>query len=722
MPEIRPKSEKSKNLIEDIYFGTAEETVATSGYHPESLIKPYNPDDLFQKTGNYDLFEDMWKDDQVSVCMRLKTDLVVGSGYDIMCNDEDQDEIKEDLEIALHEDTDVPFDDLLEEIITAYIYGFSLSEKVFKYRPDGSLTLKSLKTRHPATWLIHTDDFGNVSKYEQQGTSKNKAIEPKSLIHYVVNRRFQNPYGTSDLRPAYAAWFTKRQIVRYYAIFLEKASSPTPVARYDKNAPQSAVNDIHNAIKSFQAKTALTIPKEIEIEFLESKSNGEAYEKAINIFNMFIGRSLFVPDLLGLHGAPTGGGSFALGTEQINLFMKHINRRRRSLEELINKEIIWPIVFHNWGYVDNYPTFKFKPISDVEATEAAKVWLEAVKSRVYRPTEDEINHFRSIVKFPEGEVYEQDEMQSEVPEIEGSKNDKKETEQGKGAATDKGKASEDEKPKAFALGPVPAGDYHKKVDFKAIEKQMNAFDEAFLRDVKPIVTMAVEDLYQQISDKKIIQKTQPEKLDTLKVKKLKDIRTLLKKSLRDIWIEGKATAKSELFKGNYAKATVLADDTFMDVLDTELYQYIGDWEYMVTKGARNATIAAIKDGKSISSVISASVDGSIEEAIVSLERYSRTKHTEVMNKGRLSFFEESGVVAAYQYSAIMDSRTSEICSALDGKIFEAGSQPIPPLHFNCRSLLIPITKYEEYEVDTKAGGMNIDKFIDENIGKGFPVK
>ncbi len=85
----------------------------------------------------------------------------------------------------------------------------------------------------------------------------------------------------------------------------------------------------------------------------------------------------------------------------------------------------------------------------------------------------------------------------------------------------------------------------------------------------------------------------------------------------------------------------------------------------------------------------------------------------------MSFFEDSGVVAAYQYSAILDDVTSDICAGLDGKIFEAGSEPIPPLHFNCRSLLIPITKYEDYKASEKAGGQPIDQFIEENKGSGF---
>lgn len=41
---------------------------------------------------------------------------------------------------------------------------------------------------------------------------------------------------------------------------------------------------------------------------------------------------------------------------------------------------------------------------------------------------------------------------------------------------------------------------------------------------------------------------------------------------------------------------------------------------------------------------------------------------------------------------------------------------------NCRSVLVPITKYEEFTADTKVGKEDIDKFIEENKGKGFAVK
>lgn len=41
---------------------------------------------------------------------------------------------------------------------------------------------------------------------------------------------------------------------------------------------------------------------------------------------------------------------------------------------------------------------------------------------------------------------------------------------------------------------------------------------------------------------------------------------------------------------------------------------------------------------------------------------------------------------------------------------------------NCRSTLVPITKYEEWKADTKIGSKDIQTFIEENKGKGFSTK
>lgn len=736
-PEAEPRTEKSKNPMADLYSNLpepnmVEQTYFVSPYDSSSQTRPYNPDDLYQKFGSYTIYESMMKDDQVSICMKLKKDLILASGWDIVVEgDTPQDvEVKEYIEYCLREKTEGIFEDMLEEVLSAYEYGFSVTEKVFQKKEDGKLGLKYLRTRHPATWMLHTDEQGRISKYEQLVSKTNLELDPKILIHYVNQPKFQNPYGNSDLRAAYSAWFAKREVVKYFAMFLEKSAGPIPVARYNKNAPQSAVDAIHTAIKSFQAKTALTIPEDIKMEFLESKKEGQAYERAISLFNMFIGRSIFIPDLMGFQGGETAGGSYSLGEAQLNIFFKHIQRRRETLERIVNDHVIKPIVYFNYGEMEKFPKWKLRPVQDDNAEALAKLWIEAVKGKIYKPSEEEINHFRKLAKFPEGPVEFAEEpmmnpLDPNAPKMgpdgkplppeevkEGEEDGNDPAKQGKKPVT----ATPFQKKEMAKL--VHVGDYSKKVDFKAIETAMDRFKNRVLEQAGPVIKRIFKDLGDQISNKNIVASQKIEKSEGLKLKYLGELKKILKKNFKQAYEDAKNMGERELNKTTYARKP-LPDDKFLEFIENETFQYVGDWEYNVLKKARIQINAAIRDGKPLSSVLDLLDEEGMLDSESSLERYARTKFTDVMNRGRLAYFNETDVVAAYQYSAILDDVTSGICEGLHGKIFKAGDEPIPPLHFNCRSLLVPITKYESFEVDKSANGQNIDRFIEENTGEGF---
>ena len=728
-------SGNTENLISEVYTGTAENTYFKSPLVSDSFRPPYNPDDIWQKTGDYSIYEEMAEDDQVSVCLQLKKDLILGSGYQILTEEDGQEEIVKDIEQGLEDDCDAPFLDSIEEIMDAYTKGFSLTEKIFKVRDNGKLGVKALKTRHPNSWLLFQDDKGNIEKYEQQTINGKLDIDPKSLIHFVNNRKYQNPYGTSDLRSCYAAWFAKRQVVRYFGIFLEKAASPIPIGKYDKNAPANTAENLLNILKKFQTKTAIAIPKDLEVQFLECKSNGEAYSKALNIFNMFIARSLFIPDLMGMSGSETSGGSHALGKEQMNVFFMHINRRRMSLEKLINKHIIWPMVVYNYGFIENFPKFKFKPLDDSLAIEYAKAWLEAVKGKVFKANEEEINHFRKMVKFPEGEVIvEEPQQQGGIDPITGKPLPPKEMSENEnesevGAEENEESSKEDKKDaqksdqKKQTFGKVfdqVTGDYHKKVNFKAIETKLNDYDQSLIADSQPLIKKIYNDLYDQIQKKKIVSDKKVERIDSLKLKNLSELKKILKNSLLSLYKDAQSQASQEIFKSQYRAPTT--SEEFLKILEEETFSYIGDWNYQVLKKVKAELIAAIKDGRPLSDALDVLDDEGKKLSEQSLERFARTKHTEVLNRGRHDFFEKSGVISGYQYSAILDDRTSEICRGLHGKKFKAGDEPIPPMHFNCRSVLIPITKYEEFDPSETVGKVPIQQFIDENVGTGFSVK
>jgi SPP1 gp7 family putative phage head morphogenesis protein len=73
----------------------------------------------------------------------------------------------------------------------------------------------------------------------------------------------------------------------------------------------------------------------------------------------------------------------------------------------------------------------------------------------------------------------------------------------------------------------------------------------------------------------------------------------------------------------------------------------------------------------------------------------RTSINQVANTASQQVYEANqDITPRYRYVATLDTRTSAICRALDGREFEYGKGPLPPQHFNCRSTTVPVIDYK----------------------------
>jgi SPP1 gp7 family putative phage head morphogenesis protein len=93
-----------------------------------------------------------------------------------------------------------------------------------------------------------------------------------------------------------------------------------------------------------------------------------------------------------------------------------------------------------------------------------------------------------------------------------------------------------------------------------------------------------------------------------------------------------------------------------------------------------------------------------EKAAPYLNTLVRTNVFESLNEARFQEFTDpalEGFVQAFEYAAVMDSSTTDICQELNGKVFAADSgeweEYRPPNHFNCRSVLVPITVIDNWD-------------------------
>ncbi len=79
------------------------------------------------------------------------------------------------------------------------------------------------------------------------------------------------------------------------------------------------------------------------------------------------------------------------------------------------------------------------------------------------------------------------------------------------------------------------------------------------------------------------------------------------------------------------------------------------------------------------------------------EGIARTAITHVANRGHLAVYEENAdVLKGVEFTATLDSRTTEICARWDGTVWAVDDpkKQVPPLHYNCRSVLVPAVDWE----------------------------
>ena len=701
-----PKSSalKKESTTNNFVFLTGSKlessTLFQSPNYAPSFTFPYNPDPLV--SGNdYKIYDEMTEDDQIKSTLAYKKNFVINTGWEIQSEEE---EIKKFVTDTLNNINaaramESSFEDILEDMLSSYPYGFSLSEPIYALNEENKYIYKSIKTRPPHSFRFELDKFGNVEKVVQSTIEGEKIFAPDKFLHHVYQQSWGNPYGKSDLSAAHASWKAKKFVMRFMVRYLEKFGSATVVGRYDPAMTDAEISSFQDALETIQNNTSLIIPDNAKLDFLESqKDSSDAYQKALQFFNTCIARALLVPDLMGLSGGQTSGGSFSLGLSQFEIFLGTIKKDRNSLAKKITNKLVQPLVDINFG--KQYKCkFVFVPFTEQKMIEYAKTWMEAIKGKLWKPNDAEIHYLRKLVGFPEGEIQE---AEQDVPAYSNfnpggrSPTPKKDVD---------GKAKEPDE-KDFSQS-REINIYEKKVNFAQIETNLNRFESSISKKLSSAAKDIYSDYINQIRDKNILNRFVPEKVNDLQPKFLKPMNALFKGYFQDLFADGYSMAQKEILPNFTVKfSEALLPEEFLEVLNSESFKLTGDYVTDVTKKAKNILVDGLKNGASQSELLKLLRQELDENTERWLQSLVRTKTTEIYNSARRSYWENDPIakqlVTAYEFSAVLDSRTSEICGSLDGNIYEIAdgiSRVTPPLHFNCRSLLVPITKFEDYEAE-----------------------
>lgn len=700
----------SGDLSEKFTLITTDMLKADSSLYSGYAERPYNPDDVAKMKGTFGIYDEMRRDDQVKAVLWLKKFMILGRGWDISVEHEEMQEIGDEIKDNLQSLESPDFDSALMNMLTHLDYGFSITEPIFT--TEEKVLLKSLKTRAPHAFTLITDEYANLTGVEQNTASGTITVDGKGLIFLQHQYEFGVPYGVSDLQAAYRPWFSKKMVIKFWNIYLERFGNPFVVATFPGNLGKADKDKLLDILKNLQAKTGITVPEGVNIEVLSPSSGTTDFEKAVNIYNSQIARSLLIPDLVGVGGSETSGGSYSLGQKQFEAFFLTLEKIRGNLEAKINRYVVAPLLWWNYGKeLKEGIRWKLNSIDKDDKLRLLEIWTNAASYGVWKASDDEVNYFRKTTGFPQGDV---ERINTTKPTI---------NEEGNPLLDDvppsskrKVKLAQTVKNTRNFSTKREFTSYEKRVDFQKIENDMKEIVEQSINALIPPLVLIREALLETIRKEKIIEGKKTEKIVDMKLKYLKDLQIAWRVVLKDTFDRGWDTAEDEFkaIKPDTKKMQFVSPSAlFEEMISDRSFFITGVMRDAIRKDAGQIILNGIEKGHSTQDVIHRlneyftkhytpiviqGQEVGLEEVPGRLETITRTNMIKAYNQGRRNFFESEEAedfVQGYQFSAILDDRTTPVCEALDEETYRVGDPYIekitPPLHFNCRSILIPIT-------------------------------
>lgn len=157
----------------------------------------------------------------------------------------------------------------------------------------------------------------------------------------------------------------------------------------------------------------------------------------------------------------------------------------------------------------------------------------------------------------------------------------------------------------------------------------------------------------------------------------------------------------KIYGAGYIKNTSniagISDDLILEIINNRsirglvLDEFLLKQKIVLTTNLRSTFDIAITEGISTDKIAQRITQNVLNVNTRQATVIARTAVTNTLNGAKQETYKKNNV-EKYQYVAILDSKTTDICRKLDGKVYFVNDKtaPVPPQHLQCRSSTIPI--------------------------------
>jgi phage gp29-like protein len=255
------------------------------------------------------------------------------------------------------------FHAVLDCILDAPGYGFSVQELIFD-TSEGQAELVDISDCPQELFLFGNRFYpqvGQLQLLDNPWASEGKPMPEEKFLVFSYRKRSRNRMGRPLLKEVFwPSWF-KRNVERLWMQFAEKGPG-TAVVHYndaDSEAERKQAVDIAQAIIT---SVAVAVPKgfEYDAELLKiaRSQSPQVYENFCKAKQYDIAR-LILGETLTSFGQEGGGGSRAQGQTHADTLDSRSVELCRSLQSVINNQLVKPLVLWNFGPKAPVPVWQF---------------------------------------------------------------------------------------------------------------------------------------------------------------------------------------------------------------------------------------------------------------------------------------------------------------------------------------------------------------------------